>query len=686
MGRVIDLSNLEFDPRSTGFVNDAYAAWDKDPTNPYLANNVSLVVQDVIWDAIKNSYPNTQYIVMIGDDSIVPFRRLPDKTAIGNERFYRDFSTAALGTPAYGALDGSFYLTDDCYADADPLAWPGGELCVPDYPIGRLVETADEIVAFLNAYQGFLNPFEALVTGYDFLTDQALAVSSALAGASVGVMPLINDKWTAKDLEQLWINSFYPLQSVNAHFDHFRAIPADKSAGVLRAEQIVNNVWDGAVLGFSVGCHSGFSAHDPDFDANSQDFAQAMNARGAFWIGNTGYGIGDGSGISYSEDLALRFAGYLADGITGSGIEAGRALMLAKQAYIGEAAPGSFDVYDLKVMMESTLYGLPHLFIEGAIQPQRQVEPVTNVVTSASSALQGPRDIALTLSAVPTGTVSGPVVDGQVVDVTVEGVDDSDGLLRVDDITVRQEVSFGRPQLPSLSFDAVFASNLEPRGVVILGGTTTDYPFDPIITHVLTDHLYPEFSEPDYEYDQWFPTQPIKVNRLGSHVGDGGNEGQLVFYPAQFRSTGPDVGTLRVFDQVELRIYYEDVNDPVSTGDWQAPVIRRVEALPGADQVDITVEVVDPDAGAGTPTGVSDVLLFYSTDGVTWQTDVPLMPGAGDTWRASIVLPAGVQPGSLSFVIQAVDGAGNVAYSANKGESYHGADTLFLPVVLRNLP
>jgi hypothetical protein len=40
---------------------------------------------------------------------------------------------------------------------------------------------------------------------------------------------------------------------------------------------------------------------------------------------------------------------------------------------------------------------------------------------------------------------------------------------------------------------------------------------------------------------------------------------------------------------------------------------------------------------------------------------------------------------SLSFVVQAVDGAGNVAYSANKGQVYGVDESLiYLPLVLKN--
>ena len=106
--------------------------------------------------------------------------------------------------------------------------------------------------------------------------------------------------------------------------------------------------------------------------------------------------------------------------------------------------------------------------------------------------------------------------------------------------------------------------------------------------------------------------------------------------------------------------------------------------MPGADRVVITLEVIDPDPGVGSPSGVADVWLTYNTGGSAW-TSVKATSSGDDTWRATITLPAGSSASNLSFVVQAVDGAGNVAYSANKGESYSGSEgTIHLPIVLKN--
>src|SRR6185369_9422549 len=95
--------------------------------------------------------------------------------------------------PLYGSLFYRFTQTDNFYADRKPTPWRGRALFLPDLPIGRLVESPIDINHYLNGYiTAITNPYTirgdlaytpnpahfagALVTGYDFTTDEALAI------------------------------------------------------------------------------------------------------------------------------------------------------------------------------------------------------------------------------------------------------------------------------------------------------------------------------------------------------------------------------------------------------------------------------------------------------------------------------------------------------------------------------
>ena len=70
------------------------------------------------------------------------------------------------------------------------------------------------------------------------------------------------------------------------------------------------------------------------------------------YVANTGYGIGDTVSIAYSERLMGLYSRLL-DG----SLKAGQALAYAKQAYYGSL--GAVGVYDLKILQQTTFYGLP---------------------------------------------------------------------------------------------------------------------------------------------------------------------------------------------------------------------------------------------------------------------------------------------------------------------------------------
>jgi hypothetical protein len=277
-------------------------------------------------------------------------------------------------------LSAAFYtehvLTDDVYADLEPTGFLDRTLFVPDVAVGRLLENPEEIIgqlALFEAAEGVLDPQTALTTGYDFLTDGALGVDEArgrrIAAADRSV--LIDDDWTREDLRAAL---FPPLAdspevaAVNAHFDHYRSLPAAADAAEsFTAEDLftIDDVEDGRLAGrvlFSMGCHGGLNVPDayvatlPDGTSalpDGRDWPQVFSAeQAAVYVANTGFGYG---GI-YTVDLSERLMGLFAEHLDGS-LTAGEALLFAKQRY--SADMGLWGAYDEKALMEATFYGLP---------------------------------------------------------------------------------------------------------------------------------------------------------------------------------------------------------------------------------------------------------------------------------------------------------------------------------------
>ncbi len=667
-GAVIDLDSLQVTPANA--INDVYTMWDEDPDNPFGANAVVEVVRQVIMDA-RQAYPNLKYIVIVGDDLIVPFYRVPDETVVGNEGAYRDQAgIAEPNSPAYATFDGQFYLTDNYYADPNPLPWRGRELAVPKIAIGRLVESPAEMRQVIWAYwdETGMPVQNGLVTGYDFLTDQALVLQGVFENvmSPLSVTALISDTWTDEDLRQVWLDTEHDLQSINAHFTHDAAIPADLGLGgtqglthTVRASEILwaSAAYSGTV-GFSVGCHSGYNAHDPHFEPERQvDFPQAMAARGATWIGNSGHGIGETVTVGYSEDLAVRFAEQLTQG---GSVSVGQALIKAKQDYLQDAAGGSFSVYDEKVIVEPILYGLP--FYTVTTQPvnlSASDEPERVLMPEQSAT----RVITFTNTFTPVVNANGTIYE------LVSSLA-QDNIGPAGEVKTDTEINFGRPTLPILRYNlGVSGTYTVPRGVRLLGAQVRDVGgVNPAVSRLITEHVYVE-EEPAYDFDRWYPEGLMVANRLGNWFDQ---SPQLVAYAAQYRSTEPGLGKVRLYERLTVQVYYASADET----DLQPPVILQTRRNFHQGELVLTAMVTD------TLSGVGDVSAVYSLDGVTWE-NLPLAPvPETDLWRAWLPM-SWYQASQVSFMLQAVDRVGNVSSAANKGQQFTGVNLVFLPITLK---
>jgi len=164
--------------------------------NAQVANFVARNIKALLY-RLAAGYPNLKYMVLIGDDRMIPARRIVDEALYANERLYPDIPrTTAIGA----AEQDRYFLSDDYYAGLLPLPFKGRELYLPQLGIGRLVETPAEIAAQIDAFrqQPTANPTSALVTGYSFLKGQSDQVSSTLRDYGVtDQASLINDTWTA---------------------------------------------------------------------------------------------------------------------------------------------------------------------------------------------------------------------------------------------------------------------------------------------------------------------------------------------------------------------------------------------------------------------------------------------------------------------------------------------------------
>jgi len=617
-------------------IRQAYEQWDRvcPLLDPQAANVVADTIKAVL-TTLREAYQNLECIVLVGNDNIIPFRRVPDVVPLANERDYAPLAGVEPTSPTNARIRQGYILTDDFYAGFQPLKWRGRSLTIPEYAVGRLVESSKDIEGLIDAYLAspIHEAHDALVTGYGFLTDEASAIKEIMEATKLDVRSLISDTWSAEDL-RAEIQREPDLASLNGHFTHWQAIAADGQTA-LPSEDVVDCSCDLTnALFFSVGCQSGLNIPDEDAQRNELDFPQAFASCGVTSIGNTGYGYGDSDTIGYSEFLAVQFAKVLLE--SQESMTIGQALMQAKQAYFHNMGFASFTVYDEKSLIEATLYGLPmarlHVPSVESMTRRSESSPVSSEPLRTDQNLRVRNiDLLPVFTEVISVRSPTPGAEEEVIGhyFTVEG---------------EFQLSPGRPIQPRLSVD-ITQENMVAHGALFLSASYEDiHDFDPVVSRLVTDVID---LEPSFLVDRWYPSPMHAINSLTTR--DGVSQ-RLVVMPAQYLATSEISGTERIYRQLSYEIYYADPQ----TTDYIPPTIGETTvSMDGGDAL-FTVDVADP-------SGVSRAVITFNTGDENWQTFDLSLRSSGK-WEGRQAMP-----GSFRYLVQAVDAAGNVAFSDDKG-------------------
>jgi hypothetical protein len=652
------LALLASDTRVRGLIlqaqNDASAAtaytfWNSTPISTTLANNTASAVRSMILAAL-NTNPGVEYIVLVGNDRVVPFRRTLDRTKYP-ENYYQAAVTG--NTSIWAACRDQMSLTDDYYADREPYIVNGQEVYVPDFALGRLPEGADEIVAFVDSYLagGIINLQKVLVTGYDFVVDTAQTVANNIVsdlGPDGSIdSSLQGDWWTAAALQNLQLQTSPPfnVQFINGHASHhLQGAPAGGGVHDATVVSSTGNDLNRALI-VTLGCHSGLNDITPTGAPGAAlDLAEAFFKRGANYIANTGYGWGSNAGLGWSERLVHN---YVAAFTQGASTTIGKAMMTAKQRYWNESV--AFDAYDEKALMESTLYGLPHfqLVSGGLLGPE---DPFPSVVITPSMPLNG-----------------GPVKIGGL-DFSLQGAlgaleQHQTPLGTFYDINGNTDLAAGQPMQPGFYSNVTHAPAGRVHGVTMDSAHYADLGvLNPVIAQP-SNEWDNDWAEPPFTSEGWWPPRPLSLQ--GVAAGRAFTDTVLT----QLGQYNGQTGAQRLYDGMSMSVYYS------TSPDWTPPEItyvgERVEASGGSAIVKV---------GARDLSGILGGLVTYTQGDGKWHSQALAYHPATDKWTAQV--PATTP---ARYFVQIVDKAGNVAVADNKGRYYElpGHNTTYLPLILK---
>ncbi|MEO0493020.1 MAG: hypothetical protein AAF081_06360 [Actinomycetota bacterium] len=673
----------------------AYDAWDNgdgvDACDPDAANAVVGEIIEVIEDLRLTN--DIDHLIVVGGDDVIPMARLDDATIVANEYDYRTEFTGDLNgadpfevSPFTATFWESQYLSDDPYAESSARSLGERFLYVPDYSLGRLVETPTEIASALDTYvrfDGELDVSTATVLGYDFLVDATEDITETLEGALgavnvdsdfadgfVGAPPAdLTDLTTAWDREDATAKLVPPdgsdaadIISFNGHFDHYRALPAagDKvpnfndnveTSALLAA--IPNDILEGTIL-FSAGCHSGLSVSDIQIGNTNYDWAQASSQNDTLYVGNTGFGYGDTETIAYTERLLTIFTEEMVSPLQlpnlSSPTTIGEAFSTAKNRFVAETTV--LSVYDEKAVQEAVFYGLPIYRVGLAAEPAPPVPANTTTPDgTGTESLLVPIDADNDRQETDSGVLYSNVGS--------EGADDV--------ISVP-----GRPVQPKTSTDVSVVDPANPtelsliaRGGLVIDMTSTyvSEP-DPVVASVVVDESG-QVPEPDIPSGA-FPTRPIQITETNTTVGQ---RQVLSIATGQYK---PGPALQRLDDDIDVIVYYADPGET----DVNRPRIRTIDSSVGDVDVASGTKQLTVTATVADDTGVDRVVVLVAEDpeaGATIDWTTAELQDQGDgTWVGSAPLDGDTE--GIELIVQAKDAAGNVAYVTDKAGTFVDAE------------
>jgi CSLREA domain-containing protein len=661
-------------------VQNAYAAWNATPGDPAKANAVVRAINAVVDSEIrqKTNGAGLKYLVLVGGDQVIPFARLGDFTASGNESGYA--STFANNTDLFSSLRLGNFLSDDPYGDLNPVPYLNRQLYVPELAVGRLVETPTQIIGTVNrfvSFSGRLAPQTALTTGYDFLADGAQKVKTSFDGRlGAGSTGLINNTWDKSQLMQLLLpaTGAPSMISLNGHADHFRFQPPLGATGSTRpplfstADLVASGSSRTNRLVFSMGCHAGLSVADSIVTAGAStstiDWPQAymgwstaaipdQNAQalgvGAY-LGNTGTGYGDTYVVAYSEEVDQLFAQRIA-----AGSAVGDALVGAKQEYFG--GRGVFGVYDEKSMAEFTLYGLPMWSVTGPTGAAAPTGSPDGGAQSLAPKAATPQTTALAANAVvpdPSTGLDAETFDVDPVNNTKRTVADGIFWEGLDGF----QVSHLRPIQPKMY---VPLSGTTAHGALITALRSTEPPENPVNPVYARPLIDLSANEPELPFgDVAFPSRLQAVRTFETPTG---RVQRVVVVTGQFfRDTAPDAngtGIQRLFTRVAGRAFRS------TSQDYIPPAFQLIDATKVGSNAAFTVDVTDrTPTGAGTVKRVLIGVKSGTANPADWTFADLAQSSANPTrWTGGVAITGT----DFEYFVQAVDAAGNVAVSTNKG-------------------
>ncbi len=226
-----------------------------------------------------------------------------------------------------------------------------------------------------------------------------------------------------------------------------------------------------------------------------------------------------------------------------------------------------------------------------------------------------------------------------------------------------EQTTAGFPIEPLSSIDVTLPGSVA-HGALITGLSSTDKgDFTPSIAEADSDTTDNENQISQYETSFPATLQRVATYQLFNGTGAPVTHQAVDLITGQFvpDPDNPGTGNQRLYTDVSSNVEYT----PPSDTNFTPPTINEATGVVSGPTAAFNVVTTPAPGGAA----VKEVLvLFTDTDDPGAWTPVTLTQNATGVWSGGAPAPAS---GKVSYIVQAVDGNGNVAMDSNKGVEFN---------------
>jgi hypothetical protein len=653
-------------------VAQAYADWGADPTSAVKANEVTAQVRNLVLGH-ANRYPSIEYLVIAGDDRIVPSRRIADRTVYSETKY-----VAAVGlqtnTTVGAALLNNYFLTDDYLSDREPRQLSGRELYAPDLATGRLIETPEQIGALIGGFiaSPVMARSKSLVAAYTNTLDLGTSLCALLTqdaqNADAPDCALVGGLWNKTALvdRQFAQPPSFRTQYLGVFGTHSAYSAANNESVTSAYVSSTAPNLSGTLMVF-VGSHTGLNV--PETSNLSLDLAEVFSARRALVVGQTGYAWWNDAAILMTERVMKLFAEELRFGTHAT---VGSALARAKANYLRTSL--QLDAIDEKVVQQAVLYGLPmyEVLTEATFDVPFPGVAMSLTLGEGGAAARGQPGLPSADLVTGKGALSLRIDGGQ----NLRAPGNPVGAYTA--MTTSRGTYYaldGQASNAGLGpIQPVFFATISPppgqrlKGIALTGASFLTVTADPVFAVPSVDET--EFGGEPADWSGAYP--PIGFSL------DGGGSLTLVS-PTLMVALGKSDPASQVqwlYTDVGYDVYYSNSADDIG------PVASSVDGY-----YDLQNGFARMKVEAADESGIARVVVAYTLGTGTWKSQNLQFRADTGKWSGIIPFIRGA-----SYFVQIVDGAGNVAKVAPRqgffdlplvADGGYSEGVAFLPLTLR---